>query len=101
VTVRRVRFTKTAKLHLQQVKEWWRENRDRPNVLAEDVEDALFIIARLPGVGSPYERSPISGVRRIYARRLDSHLYYTFTDTEVLVRAFWHTSRRSGPRMLR
>jgi plasmid stabilization system protein ParE len=100
VTVRRVRFTGTARSQLREAKEWWGENRAHPKVLAEDVEEALFVIARLPGAGSPYVRGPLPDVRRIYLRRVSSHLYYTFTDSEVLIRAFWHTSRRSGPRLV-
>ena len=46
--VRRVRFTKTARGQLRQAKKWWRENRSHQDVLAEDVEEALFVIARLP-----------------------------------------------------
>jgi hypothetical protein len=100
VTVRRVRFTGTARGQLREAKNWWRENRPHLEVLTEDVEEALFVIARLPGAGSPYVRSPFPGVRRIYLRRVSSHLYYTFTDSDVVIRAFWHTSRRSGPRLV-
>jgi hypothetical protein len=48
-------------------------------MLIEDIEEAVFVIARLPGVGSPYLQSPIPEVRRIFLRRVDSHLYYTAT----------------------
>jgi hypothetical protein len=100
VTVRRVRFTRTARGQLREAKKWWQENRTHPDVLADDVEEALFVISRLPGVGSPYGRSPVPGVRRIYLRRVSSHLYDTVTDNDVVVRAFWHTSRGSGPRLV-
>ena len=101
MTTRRVRFTKTAQGHLQQAKQWWRENRDEPDILVEDIEEAIFVIARLPGVGSAYTSSNVPGVRRIYLRRLGAHLYYTFRDEEVLVRAFWHAKRGSGPQFAR
>jgi hypothetical protein len=56
-------------------------------------------IARLPGVGSTYDSSKSLGARRIYLGRLGAHLYYTLSDDEALVRAFWHTKRRSGPQL--
>jgi plasmid stabilization system protein ParE len=100
VTVRRVRFTSTARGHVREAKEWWRDNRTDQDLLADDIEEALFVIARLPGAGSPYLRASLPDVRRIYLRRVSSHLYYTFSDAEVLIRAFWHASRRSGPRLV-
>lgn len=55
------------------------------------------MLSRLPGIGSPYPRAPIAGVRRLYLERLTSHLYYTFDDREVVIRALWHARRGSGP----
>lgn len=100
MTVRKVRFTGTARQQLHEAKKWWRENRAHQEVLSEDIDEALFVIARLPGVGAPYSHPSIPDLRRIYLRRVDSHLYYTVTDREILIRALWHTSRRSGPRLL-
>jgi hypothetical protein len=90
-----------ARGHLREAKKWWRENRADQDTLAEDVEDALFVIARLPGAGAPYAGAASSDVRRIYLRRVSSHLYYTFTDNEVVIRAFWHASRGTGPHLVR
>jgi plasmid stabilization system protein ParE len=84
---RHVRFTETAQEHVQREKAWWLANRDHTEVFAEEVEQALKIIAMLPGAGTLYARSPVPGVRRIYLRRIDAHLYYTFDDDRVLVRA--------------
>ena len=57
------------------------------DVFAEELEQALKIIAVLPGAGTLCVESPARGVRRIYLRRIDAHLYYTFDDERVLVRA--------------
>ena len=54
---RRVRSPKTAQGHLQEAELWWRENRDDPKILVDDIEEAIFVIARLPGVGSTYALS--------------------------------------------
>ena len=68
-------------------------------MFAEELEQALEIIAVLPGAGTVYTRSPIPGVRRVYLRRVDLHLYYTFDDHEVIARALWGARRKHGPRL--
>jgi len=96
---RRVRFTATAQEHVRREKAWWSANRDHPNVFTEELEQALRIIAALPGAGPLYPQSPVPGVRRMYLRRVDAHLYYTFDDARVIVRALWGARRERGPRI--
>ncbi|MGH9420604.1 MAG: hypothetical protein ACRD3J_11560 [Thermoanaerobaculia bacterium] len=74
-------------------------NRAHPDVFTEELEQALRIIAALPGAGSLYSQSPVAGVRRVYLRRVDAHLYYTFDDARVIVRAVWGARRERGPRL--
>jgi hypothetical protein len=33
----------------------------------------------------------------VYLERLAAHVYYTFTDEQVIVRALWSARRRRGP----
>jgi plasmid stabilization system protein ParE len=96
---RRVRFTATAREHVRREKAWWLANRDKPDVFIEELEQALKIIATLPGAGSLYAQSPIPGIRRVYLRRIAVHLYYTFDGARVVVRAFWSARRERGPRL--
>ena len=65
----------------------------------EELEHALQIITALPGAGTLYAQSPVPGVRRIYLRRVVAHLYYTFADDEVIIRALWGARRERGPRL--
>ena len=46
---RRVRFTATAQEHVRREKAWWLANRDNRDVFTEELEQALRIIAALPG----------------------------------------------------
>jgi plasmid stabilization system protein ParE len=94
---RRARFTATARRHLRLLEQWWQENSTRPEILHSDLEAALEMLAVLPGIGSPYRSAPVAGVRRFYLERLVSHLYYTFDDRELVIRALWHARRGSGP----
>lgn len=95
--VRRKRRRPPAQGHVDREKAWWLQNRGHMDVFTEELEQALKIIGLLPGAGSIYTRSPIPDVRRIYLRRVALHLYYTFSDDEVIVRALWGARRERGP----
>ena len=84
---RRVRFTATAQEQVRREKAWWLANRDHPDVFTEELEQAIQTIATLPGAGTLYPQSPVPGVRRVCLRRVAVHLYYTFDDASVIVRA--------------
>ena len=83
---RRVRFTATARRHVRLLSEWWKENSSSPEILEEDLAEALKMLSAFPTIGSSYSPSPVPGVRRIYLDRLTCHLYYTFDDAAVVVR---------------
>jgi plasmid stabilization system protein ParE len=97
VTRRKVRFTATAREHVRLLKQWWKENATRPEILEQDLNEALKMVSLVPGIGQPYPSAPVPGVRRLYLERLMSHLYYTYSEREVVVRALWHARRGSGP----
>lgn len=97
MTRRKVRFTATAREHLRLFKLWWEENSAHPEILHEDLEEAIQMLALLPGIGAPYPAARLPGIRRLYLERLTSHLYYTFDECELVIRALWHARRRTGP----
>jgi hypothetical protein len=70
-------------------------------VFTEELGHALQIITALPGAGTVYAQSPVPNVRRVYLRRVAVHLYYTFDDTAVIVRALWGARRERGPQIRR
>jgi plasmid stabilization system protein ParE len=96
---RRIRFTATAQDHVRRETAWWLANRDQADVFAEELEQAIKIVAMLPGAGTPYEQSPVPDVRRVYLRRVAAHLYYTFDEDEVIIRALWGARREHGPQL--
>lgn len=97
MTPRRVRFTATAWRHMKQEKSWWLENRLHRELFAAEVEEALRILSLLPGAGTPYHQAGVAGLRRLYLRKLTCHLYYTFDQDHVIVRAVWGARRRRAP----
>lgn len=99
MTPRRIRFTATAQRHVRDQKTWWLEHRTHQDVFATDLEHALRVVALLPGAGVSYNDAGIAGLRRIYVRKIDCHLYYTYDDRDVIIRALWGARRKHGPRL--
>ena len=94
---RRVRFTATARRHVDRERTWWLENRDYQELFANELQAAVRMLAVLPGAGTPYTQAGVPDLRRVYIRKLTCHLYYTFDDHEVIVRALWGARRERGP----
>ena len=46
-------------------------------------------MAWLPGAGTSYPQAEVAGLRRIYLRKVACHIYFTFDEHDVIVRAFW------------
>lgn len=94
---RRVRFSETARDHVNLERTWWQNNRDNQAIFAAELQHAIQVLSILPGAGSLYPDPSTAGLRRLYVRKLNCHLYYTFDEHEVLVRALWGASREHGP----
>ena len=94
---RRVRVTATARAQVTREKLWWLENRTHTEVFAAEFEEALRIVAFLPGAGTSYPGAGVAGLRRIYLRKVACHIYYTFDEQDVIVRAFWSAHRGRAP----
>ena len=97
MTERRVRFTVTASRHVDRERAWWIENRDYREIFTTELEAATKVLAVLPGAGTQYPQARVLGLRRLYVEKLGCHLYYTFDDDHVIVRAFWGARRDRGP----
>lgn len=96
---RRVRFTETAARHVTGERAWWLANRDYRELFATELESTLQIVAILPGAGTPYTRTSTAGLRRFYIQKLACHLYYTFNEDEVIVRALWGARQERRPEL--
>lgn len=96
--LRRVRFTEVARAQIAEHRRWWSENRDHVEIFGQELQEAVDLLRIAPAAGAGYPRPRTPDLHRVYLRRLSSHLYYTFHDEEVIVRAFWHAKRGTGPR---
>ncbi len=98
-----VKFTKRADRHVDREAEWWAKNRlAAPDMLAEAIEKALDLISEFPHASERALNVRLEDVRRVYLHDTGHHLYYRVVGEPpkmIQVVAFWHSSRRSGPRL--
>jgi hypothetical protein len=59
----------------------------------------MKVIATLPGAGTDYPGAGVDGLRRVFLRKAACHVYYTFDDETVIVRAVWGARRKHGPHL--
>jgi plasmid stabilization system protein ParE len=98
----RLRTSRRAGRQIREAAAWWSSNRDKaPFAFAEDLDDALHLIAELPKVGEPVQHVEMTGVRRLLLTRTRYHLYYRVAeDTRIVeVLTLWHTSRARPPKL--
>ena len=66
----RVPFTETAASHIDRERAWWLDNRDHRDLFATELENAVDVLALLPGAGTPYPHTTVANLRRLYLRKL-------------------------------
>lgn len=98
-----VKFTKRADKHVDREAEWWETNRlAAPNMLAEALERVLDLISTFPHAGETAVNVRLRGIRRVYLQQTGHHIYYRVVGDPpkmIQVVAFWHSSRKTGPRV--
>ena len=81
---------------------WWRENRPAARGLfADELTEAMALLAASPGSGRRYRHEHVPGLRRIILRSTRYHLYYVVDDDLVTVLAVWSAVRGRGPKLPR
>jgi plasmid stabilization system protein ParE len=98
----RLRVSRRAGRQIRAAATWWLGNRDKaPFAFAEDLEDALGLIADMPRVGQPIPHPALPGVRRLLLARTQHHLYYAIDETSrtVEILALWHSGRGAEPEL--
>jgi len=93
-----VEVTPRAAAQIERAARWWAENRPAaPGAIANDFEQAKNLLARQPGVGARSASRRYPDLRRLYLSRVRYHVYYRVVPGKVVVLAFWHASRGTGP----
>ena len=95
-----VRILPEAEAQAEALAAWWRENRPAaPEIVKEELQRAVNVLAETPFVGSPYTRTPVPGVRRFPLRKTPYHVYYRVKENagEVVIMSVWSAMRKRGP----
>ena len=93
-----VEVTPRAAAQIESAATWWAENRPAaPDAIRFDLEDALSLLARQPGIGARSKSSRYPDLRRLHLARVKYHVYYRVAGEKLFVLALWHASRGSGP----
>jgi plasmid stabilization system protein ParE len=93
-----IEITPRAALHIERAARWWAQNRLAvPEAIRLDLHEALTLLAQHPGIGGQAKSKRYPDLRRLFLTRVGYHVYYRVKENRLLVMAFWHGSRGSGP----
>jgi plasmid stabilization system protein ParE len=93
-----VEVTPRAAAQIERAAAWWAENRPAaPDAIRVDFQEARSLLSRQPGVGAKSSTSRYLDLRRLFVFRIRYHIYYRVTPGKVVILAFWHASRGTGP----
>ena len=93
-----VEVTPRAAAQIETAAVWWAKNRPAaPDGIRVDFEEAKKLLSRQPGVGARSRTDRYPNLRRLYLSRVRYHIYFDLRPGKVVILAFWHASRGSGP----
>lgn len=95
-----VEVTPLAAVQVEAAATWWAKNRPAaPDGIRIGFEDAKALLSLQPGVGARSSTARYPDLRRLYLSRVRYHVYYHLRNGKVVILAFWHASRGSGPQL--
>lgn len=96
-----VRFTPRAEAEAEAKRKWWRKNRDKsPDLLEDELDDALAKIRAHPTtIGTVFESSLPSTVRRVLMPKTKNNVFFAVIDGEIVILSVWGAPRKRGPRL--
>ena len=96
---RRVVTTPEADEDARRIDQWWIRIRGAaPNLVLEELADALALLGMEAGVGVRFPHRAIPGLRRYLLRSTRYHLYFVHNDELVVIVGLWGATRRTTPR---
>ncbi|WP_437675727.1 type II toxin-antitoxin system RelE/ParE family toxin [Sorangium sp. So ce131] len=98
----RLRVAEEADTQIRQIDAWWRTNRpEAPDLFSFELAEALESLIDSPTLGTLYTERRGVTIRRLILHRSRYHIYFSYhADADVVdVRAVWHASRGSGPKL--
>jgi len=93
------KLTPRARQELERAVTFWRSERPAaPDLLLDELEAALEVIAEAPHLGVAYVGGR-PGTRRTLLTQTRMHVYYAVRAGAVVVLSVWSAVRRRGPRV--
>jgi plasmid stabilization system protein ParE len=100
--VTRLEIAPRAEAQIRRVAAWWRENRKAaPDLFSLELAYGLETLVRTPSIGTFYAERRGVVIRRVLLPRTRYQVYFSYDSVAgiVAVRAVWHGSRGTGPRL--
>ena len=95
-----VEVTPLAAAQIERAATWWVENRPAaPDAIRVDFEEASALLSRHPGIGAKSSTARYPDLRRLFLSRVGYHIYYRVTSGKIVILAFWHARRGTGPNL--
>ena len=95
-----VEVTPRALAQLERAAKWWAINRPAaPGAIAKDFEVATKLLALQPGIGMRSTSRKYPELRSFQLDRVRYDIYYDIRPRRVVVLAFWHSNRETGPKL--
>jgi plasmid stabilization system protein ParE len=95
-----IEVTPRALAQLERAARWWALNRPAaPGAIAADFDAATRLLAFEPGVGARCGSDRRPDLRRLHLERVRYHIYYITRAGRLVVLAFWHSARGTGPKL--
>jgi plasmid stabilization system protein ParE len=95
-----VEVTPRAAVQIETAAAWWAKNRlAAPDAIRADFQEAKALLSQQPGVGARSSTPRYPDLRRVYLSRVRYHIYYRVRSGRIVILAFWHASRGSGPNL--
>jgi plasmid stabilization system protein ParE len=81
-------------------KTWWRKNRlASPDLFEDEFSVTVRSIQATPSLGAVYPSRFDIVVRRVLVTKTKTHVYFTVTDSEVVILSVWGAARARGPKL--
>lgn len=96
----KLRLAPRALSEAKRKKTWWFKNRPAaPNLFEEEFNATVRMIQGTPSLGAIYPSRFDIVIRRVLMTKTANHVYFTETESEVVILSVWGASRERGPRL--
>jgi plasmid stabilization system protein ParE len=89
-----------AAQQLREIDAWWRDHRpDAVTLVADEFERCVELLENTPGLGAPFRKTSVFGVRRLVMKKTKHLVYYVHDSVHsvVYIIAVWGMPKEGSP----